>query len=148
MDIRKIKKLIDLVNANGIAKLEIKEAEESVCITSGCCQHISETHQPIIKQQTPTTSVQNETKTETIKEEPTGHQVKAPMVGTAYLSPAPGAKPFVEIGQRVQAGDTICLIEAMKMFNQVEADKGGVISACLIENGSPVEYDQPLFIIE
>ena len=77
-----------------------------------------------------------------------GHELKSPMVGTVYLSPAPGSPEFVKVGQKVKAGDTLCLVEAMKMFNKIEADKAGTVSACLVENAQPVEYDQPLFVIE
>lgn len=146
MDIRKIKKLIDLVNATNITELEIHEGEESVRITHSKTQHL----ESVPTQPQPThLHVVTETKSEPeTQPEISGHAVKSPMVGTVYLCPSPGAKVFVEIGQKVNAGDTICIIEAMKMFNQVEADKSGVISACMVENGHPVEFDQPLFIIE
>lgn len=150
MDIRKVKKLIELVKETNIAELEIHEGEESVKVTNhktACTtEQIQIQPQPIITSAPMPTPV--EKPVETKPQEISGHSIKSPMVGTVYLSPNPGAKPFIEIGQRVSAGDTICIIEAMKMFNQVEADKSGVISACLVENGHPVEYDQPLFIIE
>jgi acetyl-CoA carboxylase biotin carboxyl carrier protein len=144
MDIRKVKKLIELVKSTDIAELEIHEGEESVRISH------SKAAPQVEYQIAPTAPLKAvEPKlAEEPKKEITGHTVKSPMVGTVYLAPTPGAKPFVEIGQRVKAGDTLCLIEAMKMFNQVESDKAGIISACMVENSYPVEYDQPLFIIE
>jgi len=143
MDIRKVKKLIELVKVTDIAELEIHEGEESVRITHS-------TAKPQVEYQiAPTTAPKAvEPKPAAEPKEIQGHAVKSPMVGTVYLAPTPGAKPFIEIGQRVKVGDTLCLIEAMKMFNQVESDKAGVISACMVENSYPVEYDQPLFIIE
>lgn len=150
MDIRKVKKLIDLVNENNIAELEIHEDKESIRIIAvnqnianfaGNMQAISPIQQ---------TCLQNEAKSPDIKTEidANKHSVKSPMVGTVYLSATPGSKHFVEVGQTVKVGDTLCLIEAMKMFNRIEADKGGTVTARLIENEQPVEYDQPLFIIE
>lgn len=158
MDIRTIKKLIELVQDSDIGEIEIQEDNEGK--TSIRVSKYSKSQPQIITQTTPppttlhvsappNTSV--EQKPSEIKapvEEIKGHIVKSPMVGTIYLAPTPGAKPFVEIGQRVVAGHVICLIEAMKMYNQIEADKSGVISARLVENGQPVEYDQSLFIIE
>ncbi|MCK4869624.1 MAG: acetyl-CoA carboxylase biotin carboxyl carrier protein [Gammaproteobacteria bacterium] len=148
MDIRKVKKLIDLVKETGVSELEINEGEESVKITLG--QFIT-TQTPMAPIPNPPTAVTTPIEANTIPTEPitnNGHTLRSPMVGTVFLAPTPGAKPFFEIGQRVAAGDTLCLIEAMKMFNQVEADKSGVISACLVENSNPVEFDQPLFVIE
>ena len=145
MDIRKIKKLIELVKNTDIAELEIHEDKESVRITHSKIQPQAEyqiTQSPPAQPQPIAEQAPAENK------EPQGHAVKSPMVGTVYLAPTPGAKPFIEIGQRVKTGDTLCLIEAMKMFNQVEADKAGIISACMVDNAHPVEYDQPLFIIE
>ncbi len=141
MDIRKVRKLIELVKTTDIAELEIHEDKESVRITHSKVQPRVE-YQPVtqIKPAEPE-------KVPEVKEAQ-GHAVKSPMVGTVYLAPSPGSKPFVEIGQRVNVGDTLCIIEAMKMFNQVEADKAGTISACLVENAHPVEYDQTLFVIE
>jgi acetyl-CoA carboxylase biotin carboxyl carrier protein len=138
MDIRKVKKLIELVKSTDIAELEIHEGEESVRISHSKAI-------PQVEYQIGPTAPPKAI--EEAKEIP-GHKIKSPMVGTVYLAPTPGAKPFVEIGQRVKVGDTLCLIEAMKMFNQVESDKAGVVSACMVENSYPVEYDQPLFIIE
>lgn len=146
MDIRKVKKLIDLVKKTGVAELEINEGEESVKITLG--QFITA---PVPASNPPTIQPTAPIESNAAPTEPkphNSHTLRSPMVGTVFLAPTPGAKPFVEIGQRVAAGETICLIEAMKMFNQVEADKSGVISACLVENSNPVEFDQPLFVIE
>lgn len=152
MDIRKIRKLIDLIKETGVGEIELKSGEESVRIS---CQP----PMPMMPQQTimhhapahhlaPTAQDHKTTPVEKSKDIPDGHAVKSPMVGTVYLASTPGAKPFVEVGQRVVAGDTLCLIEAMKMFNKIEADKAGVVSARLIENEQPVEYEQPLFIID
>ncbi|OGT35568.1 MAG: acetyl-CoA carboxylase, biotin carboxyl carrier protein [Gammaproteobacteria bacterium RIFCSPHIGHO2_12_FULL_37_14] len=148
MDIRKIKKLIELIQKTGVAEIEIREGEESVRITR-------ETKMPTMMMASPMPPVMShvESKIESHTNEPhqagtEKHTVKAPMVGTVYLSPTPGAKPFVEIGQTVKLGDIICLIEAMKMFNQIEADKAGTITSRLVDNGTPVEFHQPLFIIE
>lgn len=153
MDTRKIKKLIELVKETGIGELEITSGDESVRIR--CKSEIITTQQApqIITTQAPAhlTSIPaaiNEPAAATKPELPNGHQVKSPMVGTVYLAPTPGAKPFVAVGDHINAGDTLCLIEAMKMFNKIEADKSGIISARLIDNGSPVEYDQPLFLID
>ena len=143
MDIRKIKKLIELVKNTDIAELEIHEGEESVRISHSKAKQVEYQIAP----KAPPKAAAELKPAEESKEIP-GHRVKSPMVGTVYLAPTPGAKPFVEIGQRVKVGDTLCLIEAMKMFNQVESDKAGVVSACMVENSYPVEYDQPLFIIE
>lgn len=157
MDIRKVKKLIDLVLETGIDELEIHEDKESVRITRYIAsptnaQQASPTIYTVpaaspnkVENPIPATVTAAPTAPEKTT---TGHTVKSPMVGTVYLAAAPGEKPFVEVGQFVNIGDTICVIEAMKMFNQIEADKSGIISARLIENGNPVEYDQPLFIIE
>ena len=150
MDIRKIKKLIELIQQTGIAEIEIREGEESVRITREVTKATPVfAQQPIMAAPPPP-----EVKTAEPSKEPDPatrqdkHMVKAPMVGTVYLSPTPGAKPFVEIGQTVKAGDVLCLIEAMKMLNQIEADKAGVVSSRLIDNGTPVEFNQPLFTIE
>lgn len=139
MDIRKVKKLIELVKTTGISELEIHEGEESVRIS----------HNKITKTEPQTITIAEEIKPKLKEPERIpGHTIKSPMVGTVYLAPSSGAKPFVEIGQKVKIGDTLCIIEAMKMFNQVETDKAGIVSACLVDNSHPVEYDQPLFIIE
>ena len=147
MDIRKVKKLIELVKNTNISELEIHEGEESVRITHSKPQTQVVQLQPE-STAIPATAEPISQPSITEPEEPSGHTVRSPMVGTIYLAPTPGAKPFVEIGKRVSAGETICLIEAMKMFNQVEADKSGVLSVCLVDNTQHVEFDQPLFIIE
>jgi acetyl-CoA carboxylase biotin carboxyl carrier protein len=150
MDVRKIKKLIDLVNETGISELEIKEGEESVRITrhghvSSAPMHI---HTPVAASMHHTANTAVEAVAETAPAEISGHTVHSPMVGTAYLSPSPQASTFVKIGDNVQVGDVLCIVEAMKMFNQIEADAAGVIKSILVENGQPVEFDQPLFVIE
>ena len=150
MDLRKLKTLIELVESSGIAELEISEGEERVRITrSG-----SITAQPIyapppVTAQAPAVPpaaapVAAATAEPAVAE---GHVVKSPMVGTFYRSASPGAKAFVDVGQNVSAGETLCIIEAMKLLNEIEADKEGVIKAVLVENGQPVEFGQPLFII-
>ncbi len=151
MDVRKIKKLIDLVNATGISELEIKEGEESVRIT----RHGHVNHAPINSHTAPaatsmhhTASAVIETAVGTVAAEVSGHTVHSPMVGTAYLAPSPQASSFVKIGDNVQVGDVLCIVEAMKMFNQIEADAAGIIKSILVENGQPVEFGQPLFVIE
>ena len=151
MDVRKIKKLIDLVNETGISELEIKEGEESVRITRhGLVSHASvHSHTaPVATSMHHTASAAVATAAETAPAEVSGHTVHSPMVGTAYLSPSPQASTFVKIGDNVQVGDVLCIVEAMKMFNQIEADAAGIIKSILVENGQPVEFDQPLFIIE
>lgn len=146
MDIRKIKKLIDLVKENNIAELEVQEDKESVRIT---LNHNQNNLASIVPSSAPIVQSLDVKTADPVKEEPINkHIVNSPMVGTVYLSATPGAKHFVEAGQQVKVGDTLCLIEAMKMFNKIEADKTGVIAARLIENGQPVEYNQPLFVIE
>ncbi len=158
MDMRKIKKLIELIQSTGVAEIEIREGEESVRITREVHKMATMPMMMAMPQQQPAAPSAAPAATETAAS--TGksaadhaagsdkHTVKAPMVGTVYLSQNPGAKPFVEIGQTVKAGEVICLIEAMKMFNQIESDKAGTITARLIDNGTPVEFNQPLFVIE
>jgi len=151
MDIRKVKKLIELLEESGIAEIEIKEGEESVRITRNSSVA---TAAPAVMQMTapaaaPAPSVAPATETASDADTlPSGHIVKSPMVGTFYRSPAPGAPEFVQVGQTVSEGETICIIEAMKILNQIEADKSGVIKSILANNGEPVEYDEPLFVIE
>lgn len=151
MDFRKIRKLIALIQETGIAEIEIREGEESVRISRGGKMPTATvmTSMPI-ENEIQTSSPQVTTSEKTAVAAPAAHKhtVKAPMVGTVYLSPSPGAKIFVEVGQTVKAGETLCLIEAMKMFNQIEADKAGTITAILVESGTPVEFNQPLFAIE
>lgn len=159
MDMRKIKKLIELIQSTGVAEIEIKEGEESVRITREVHRNmpmmmaqpaimpVAQPAQPAAPQITPeSASTKAADSTSSIGADK--HVLKSPMVGTVYLSSTPGAKPFVEIGQSVKAGDVICLIEAMKMFNQIEADKTGTVTARLVDNGTPVEFNQPLFVIE
>lgn len=151
MDTRKIKKLIELVKETGIGELEVKSGDESVRIN---CQTTINQAAPIQQYTavapTPATTASNvaPVNAEAPVEKIDGHTVNAPMVGTVYLAPTPGAKPFFSVGDRIEIGDTLCLIEAMKMFNKIEADVSGVLSARLTENEQPVEYDQPLFIID
>lgn len=157
MDMRKVKKLIELLQSTGVAEIEIREGEESVRITRETRQNNMATpifmqaptaapvaQAPIAQDATKTTSSGATTPPATDNR----HTVKSPMVGTVYLSPTPGSKEFAEIGKSVKVGDVLCLIEAMKMFNQIEADKAGTLTARLVDNGTPVEYNQPLFVIE
>ncbi len=156
MDMRKIKKLIELIQSTGVAEIEIREGEESVRITRETnkgmpVMMMPSASTPPMSSSVPTPEMKPEVtsaKSESASSLAEKHSLKAPMVGTVYLSSTPGAKPFVEIGQTVKAGDVICLIEAMKMFNQIEADKAGTITARLVDNGTPVEFNQPLFVIE
>jgi acetyl-CoA carboxylase biotin carboxyl carrier protein len=151
MDLRKLKKLIDLVQESGIAELEITEGEEKVKIVKGGVVSVSAVApipQPAPELRAPAAPVA--APAAAAAEVPAGqegHVVKAPMVGTFYRTPSPDAKPFVEVGQAVKEGDTICIIEAMKLMNEIEADAGGVVKAILVENGQPVEYGQALFIL-
>ncbi|HUL11194.1 MAG TPA: acetyl-CoA carboxylase biotin carboxyl carrier protein [Methylococcaceae bacterium] len=145
MDIRKIKKLIELIEESDIVEIEIREGEESVRLS-----RYSATVQPVAAV-VPAPVVAAQPTPAAAPEEPekiSGHIVRSPMVGTFYRAPSPGAKSFVEVGHRVNAGDTLCIIEAMKILNQIEADKAGVIAKILVENAQPVEYNQPLFVIE
>lgn len=149
MDLRKLKKLIDLVQESGIAELEITEGEEKVRISRA--GGVMQTTMMAMPQQMAASVSPSAPAAAAAPAEapaaPEGHAVKSPMVGTFYRSSAPGSKPFVEIGQSVNAGDTLCIIEAMKLLNEIEADQGGIIKAILVENGQPVEYGQPLFMI-
>jgi acetyl-CoA carboxylase biotin carboxyl carrier protein len=147
MDIRKIKKLIEMLEESGIAELEIKEGEESIKIS----RH-SAVSAPVHYMPAPVAAPAGQpipvAATAAVEEVFSGHAVKSPMVGTFYRSASPGAKPFVEVGHAVKQGDTLCIIEAMKILNQIEADKSGTVTKVLVENAEPVEYGQPLFIIE
>ncbi|NOT17038.1 MAG: acetyl-CoA carboxylase biotin carboxyl carrier protein [Sulfuriferula sp.] len=149
MDLRKLKKLIDLVQESGIAELEITEGEEKVRIAS-VNLHQQPMYMPAPQQYTaapvaaPITVADSAPAAANVIE---GHIIKSPMVGTFYRSSSPGAKAFAEVGQQVSAGDTLCIIEAMKLLNEIESDHGGIIKAILVENGQPVEYGEPLFII-
>jgi acetyl-CoA carboxylase biotin carboxyl carrier protein len=148
MDLRKLKKLIDLVQESGIAELEITEGEEKVKIVKGGSVSLSAAAPAAVAGPAPAASTPPAAAA-AAEPEPgqEGHVVKAPMVGTFYRSPSPDAKAFVEVGQAVKEGDTICIIEAMKLMNEIEADASGVVKAILVENGQPVEYGQPLFIL-
>ncbi len=152
MDIRKIKKLIELVEESGIAELEISEGEESVRISRhGTAPAQAPVHYAAAPVAAPAPAAAPATEAPAVEAPaaaPAGHQVLSPMVGTFYRSPSPDAKAFVEVGQKVNAGDTLCIVEAMKMMNQIEADKSGVVTAILVEDGHPVEFDQPLVVIE
>ena len=150
MDLRKLKKLIDLVQESGIAELEITEGEEKVRINRiGVSGHpaIIATPQPSSSAPPALSSAAPAASAAPEPPEAEGHVVKSPMVGTFYRSSAPGSKPFVEIGQTVNAGETLCIIEAMKLLNEIEADQTGVVKKVMVENGQPVEYGQPLFLI-
>jgi len=149
MDLRKIKTLIELVENSGIAELEIKEGEEFVRISrsSTAVQHVYAAPQQQAAPLAASAPAAAATATPAAPAAPEGHVVKSPMVGSFYRSPSPGAKAFVDIGQSVTAGDTLCIIEAMKLLNEIEADHTGVIKAILVESGQAVEFGQPLFII-
>ncbi len=151
MDIRKVKKLIELVEESGIAELEIHENDESVrinrygnqVITAPAAAAPPPAPAPVAATPAPAAS--------TATEEaglPEGHAVVSPMVGTFYRAPSPESSNFVEIGQEVKVGDTLCIVEAMKMMNQIESDKAGTVTAILVENGQPIEFGEPLFIIK
>ena len=148
MAIRKIKKLIELVEESGISQLEITEGEESVRIHRSGQPAAQVQYSAPIQQAAPLAAAPVVESAPAAVAETSGHRVKSPMVGTFYRSSSPGSKPFAEVGQSVKVGDTLCIIEAMKMMNQIESDKAGVIKEILIDNQEPVEFDQPLFIIE
>ena len=149
MDLRKLKTLIELVEGSGIAELEISEGEERVRITRTVAvpqQVYAPPPQPAVA--APAAPQPAAPAAEPAKPAaPEGHVVKSPMVGTFYRSASPGSKPFVDVGQSVNSGDTLCIIEAMKLLNEIDADQAGVIKAILVENGQPVEFGQPLFVI-
>ncbi len=150
MDVRKIKKLIDLVNETGISELEIKEGEESVRITRVGISQAATTAPLHLHTATPLPVAAPSVETLAAPEVAVSqqHTVNSPMVGTAYLAPSPQVPAFVKVGDRVQVGDVLCIVEAMKMFNQIESDIAGQVKSILVENGQPVEYGQPLFVIE
>jgi acetyl-CoA carboxylase biotin carboxyl carrier protein len=148
MDIRKIKKLIELVEESGIAELEITEGEESVRIHRGASASAQQVFAAPAPVAAPVAHLTAPVAEAPAAEVVSGHTVKSPMVGTFYRASSPEAKAFAEVGTKVNAGDTLCIIEAMKMMNQIEADKAGVVKAILVENQDAVEFDQPLFIIE
>ena len=151
MDIRKVKKLIELLEESGISELEIHEGEESVRIS----RYSQAPAAPAYAMPVPQIAMPAAATPAAASAEPaaaaqaiTGHTVNSPMVGTFYRAPSPGAKAFVEVGDRVTVGDTLCIVEAMKLLNQIESDKAGTVKAILVENGQPVEYGEPLFVIE
>jgi acetyl-CoA carboxylase biotin carboxyl carrier protein len=152
MDIRKVKKLIELLEESDVAEIEIHEGEESVRISRTNSTAMSMPMMAPAQMQTPvatapTATVTEATPADTAASEPEGHLIRSPMVGTFYRSPSPTSKSFVEEGSTVAAGDTLCIIEAMKILNQIESDKAGKVLQILVENGQPVEYNQPLFVI-
>ncbi|EGO1109169.1 acetyl-CoA carboxylase biotin carboxyl carrier protein [Salmonella enterica] len=156
MDIRKIKKLIELVEESGISELEISEGEESVRIS----RTTANAGFPVMQQAYAAPMMQQPALSNAVAPAATpameapaaaeisGHTVRSPMVGTFYRTPSPDAKAFIEVGQKVNVGDTLCIVEAMKMMNQIEADKAGTVKAILVESGQPVEFDEPLVVIE
>ena len=154
MDIRKIKKLIELVEESGISELEISEGEESVRISRAAPAasfpvmqqaYAAPVQQPALSAAVAPAAAEA---APAAAAEISGHIVRSPMVGTFYRTPSPDAKAFIEVGQKVNAGDTLCIVEAMKMMNQIEADKSGTVKAILVESGQPVEFDEPLVVIE
>jgi acetyl-CoA carboxylase biotin carboxyl carrier protein len=155
MDIRKIKKLIELLEESGIAEIEIKEGEEAVRISrmpfgatgahAAQSAHLAPAH---LSPSAAATAAALPAQSPAAKPKSNEHVITAPMVGTFYASPSPGAKPFVEIGDEIKAGQVLCIIEAMKMMNQIEADKSGRIASIMARNGDPVEFGQPLFVVE
>jgi acetyl-CoA carboxylase biotin carboxyl carrier protein len=148
MDLRKLKKLIDLVQESGIAELEVTEGEEKVRIAKHSTAAAAPTSYVTHLQPSAPAAAPVVVATETSAPAgPAGHVVKSPMVGSFYRASSPESQPFAEVGQTVAVGDTLCLIEAMKLMNEIEADVAGVVKAVLVENGQPVEYGQPLFII-
>ncbi len=152
MDIRKVKKLIELLEESGIAEIEIKEGEEAVRIsrmpTGPMVQHVAPMAMPAPVAAAPATAPQAAGAPAAPARRASEHVVTAPMVGTFYGAASPGAKPFVEIGSEVKEGQVLCIIEAMKMMNQIESDKAGKVTAIMATNGDPVEFGQPLFVIE
>ncbi len=155
MDIRKVKKLIELLEESGVSEIEIKEGEEAVRISRHPTGTVHAIHAPVAYAPAPAATPGSAMTTQAapatpaaIPAAPPDHAVTAPMVGTFYSAPAPGAKPFVELGSEVKPGDVLCIIEAMKMMNQIESDIGGRVVSVLVKNGDPVEFGQPLFVIE
>ncbi len=148
MDLRKLKKLIDLVEESGISELELTEGEEKVRISRSLMpQHATPMMHYTAAPQAPAVATDPVTANAQVPTEIEGHVVKSPMVGTFYRSSSPDAKAFVEIGSSIKVGETVCIIEAMKLLNEIESDFAGVIKKILVENGQPVEYGEPLFII-
>ena len=156
MDLRKLKKLIDLVEESGIAELEVTEGEEKVRIVKNTALAASQAIYALPPQAAPVTAPAVSKKRSTVEEdddfdldeeEPEGTVVKSPMVGTFYRSASPGSEPFVEIGSTVKVGDALCIVEAMKLLNEINTEVAGTVKAILVDNGQPVEYGEPLFII-
>jgi acetyl-CoA carboxylase biotin carboxyl carrier protein len=153
MDIRKVKKLIEMLEESSLAEIEIREGEESIRISRGSSVHTSPMVTQVVNPASAVSVHQPNTSpvphaSGPASHVPQGHTVNSPMVGTFYRSPSPGAKSFVEVGDTVSIGDTLCIIEAMKMMNEIESDKAGVVKAALKENGQPVEFGEALFVIE
>jgi acetyl-CoA carboxylase biotin carboxyl carrier protein len=150
VDLRKLKKLIDLVQESGISELEVTEGEEKVRIAKFAPAGAAPVQYQLpvgAPAALPASGAASAVNIDDEDEQPEGHEVKSPMVGTFYRSPSPGANTFVEVGQTVKEGETLCIIEAMKLLNEIEADASGVIKSILVENGQPVEFGEPLFII-
>jgi len=153
MDIRKIKRLIELLDESGVQEIEIHEGEESVRISRGAAAPpqapaYAPQPPPAAQPPAPAASASGDAAGSSAHDEPSGHLIRSPMVGTFYRASSPSEPAFVEEGQGISQGDTLCIIEAMKMLNQIEADVDGTVRQILVENGQPVEYDQPLFVIE
>ncbi|MCU0259207.1 MAG: acetyl-CoA carboxylase biotin carboxyl carrier protein [Solirubrobacteraceae bacterium] len=153
MDLRKLRKLIELVEASGIAELEVSEGEERIRIVKGLASGADTAHHPprppaaAVPGPAPHAAAPAMPPAPATLAVPEGHVLKAPMVGTFYRASSPGAKPFVEAGDTVKSGQTVCIIEAMKLMNEIEADRDGVVKRILVENGAPVEYGEPLVVI-
>ena len=149
MDLRKLKKLIDLVEESGISELELTEGEEKVRISRTIGQHATPQMMHYAMPPAQTAAATPAVSTSSVEPEaaPEGHMVESPMVGTFYRASSPDASNFVEVGDKVEVGDTLCIIEAMKLLNEIESDKAGVVKKILVENGQPVEYGEPLFVI-
>lgn len=148
MDIRKLKKLIELLRDTGVSEIEIREGESSIRISRhSVMAPVAGYSHHLLPMQPPESAAASEDQDESAAL-PSGHIISSPMVGTFYRTPSPGAKPFVEMGQKVEIGATLCIIEAMKMLNQIEADHSGSVAAILVDDGQPVEYGQPLFVIQ
>jgi len=153
MDIRKVKKLMEMLEESSLAEMEIIEGEESIRLSKSSNipnqNIVNQVPSNVVSTNAPLQATSEQSAvTEEVKEKISGHEIKSPMVGTFYEAPSPGSKPFANIGDTVKAGDTLCIIEAMKMLNQIESEKSGVIKAILAENGQPVEFNQVLFIVE
>jgi acetyl-CoA carboxylase biotin carboxyl carrier protein len=149
VDIRKVKKLIEMLEASHLGEIEIKEGEESIRISRGSSAAPAPVASaPMAAAPAPIPAPAAGAESVAVKAMPSGHPVSSPMVGTFYRAPSPDAQPFVEVGTTVNVGDPLCIIEAMKMLNEIEADRAGVIKAVLKENGQPVEYGETLFVIE